>query len=164
MPTKFRTPYTERKKVTRKFRLKSMTKQSMKDETNINNIMRKFEKNGVIAHLNEKQKQYGDYTEVQDYQASLNQVMHAQELFMELPATIRTRFSNDPGQFLSFVQDPKNQKELVDLGLATAPEPIQTEYVKGESTGKPVKANPNPGNQQAPVTPNPNSSAENPAT
>jgi len=98
----------------------SMTHQSHKDECDINNIMRKFEKFGVLEHRNNYQGQYGDFTAVpQDYQEAINSVIAAQEMFLELPSKIRRRFGNDPGAFLDFASDPENQQSMVDMGLAT---------------------------------------------
>jgi hypothetical protein len=41
-------------------------------------------------------------------------------MFMSLPAKIRSRFQNDPGAFLDFVQNPENRDEMIELGLAKA--------------------------------------------
>lgn len=97
----------------------SMTHQSHKDECDINNIMRKFEKFGVLEHRNNYQGQYGDFTAVpQDYQEAMSSVLAAQEMFLELPSKIRRRFGNDPGAFLDFATDPQNGSEMVAMGLA----------------------------------------------
>lgn len=42
---------------------------------------------------------------------------------MTLPAKVRDRFSNDPGKFLAFVDDPKSREEMYELGLAKRPDP-----------------------------------------
>lgn len=100
-------------------------KQAMKAECDINNIMAKYVKTGAVSHFNAKGARYGDVPAV-SYHEALNTVIAARELFEGLPAKIRTRFQNDPGQFLAFVQDPNNTAEAVELGLATArpaPEP-----------------------------------------
>jgi len=96
----------------------TLTKQSFKNESNINNIMARYEKTGIVEHISAKSPQYGDFSEISDYQDNLNKVLMAEELFDSLPAKIRAEFSNDPGSFLDFVTNPENNQKMVDLGLA----------------------------------------------
>ncbi len=95
----------------------SRAKQSFSNECDINKIMERFEKDGVLEHVNHHQGQYGDFLGVQPYNESLNQVMAAQGMFNSLPANIRTRFDNDPAKFLDFVADPENIPEMREIGL-----------------------------------------------
>lgn len=104
----------------------SMARQSAKDECDINLIMKRHEKTGIIEHLNVHGGDYGDFTDVpQDYQSALNQVLLADQMFSSLPARLRSRFQNNPGEFIAFVEDERNRQELVELGLArpVPPEP-----------------------------------------
>lgn len=103
----------------------SLTKQSFKKDCDINHIMSKYEKTGLIEHVSRYQGQYGDFSELQDYQTSLNQVILADEMFMSLPATIRSQFENDAGKFLSFVDDPNNLDKMIEMGLAK-PRPVES--------------------------------------
>lgn len=96
----------------------SLVKQSFKDECDINSIMKKWEKSGVISHAKEAEGLYGDFSDVKDYQSALDAVIHAQELFDGFPAELRARFQNDPAQFLDFVDNPSNMEEMISLGLA----------------------------------------------
>lgn len=112
----------------------SLTKQSFKDECDINNIMNKWVKNGILTHVSRYQGRYEDLSGAQDYHTSLNQVIAAQEAFETLPATIRSRFQNDPGEFLSFVSDPANLNEMKELGLI--PSDVVTEAVKPADLSK----------------------------
>lgn len=93
------------------------THQSFQAECDINTIMAKYKKTGVIAHVNRYQGRYGDFFDVQGYHESLHQVLDAQEAFLSLPAALRARFQNDPGQFLDFVGNPANVDEMRSLGL-----------------------------------------------
>lgn len=95
----------------------SLTKQSLSDECDINVIMARFEKTGVLSHSNPDSPRYGDFADVVDYDESLRVVMDAEEAFMSLPAKVRARFENDPSQIIEFVRDPANMKEAVSLGL-----------------------------------------------
>lgn len=96
----------------------SLTKQSMSDDCDINAIMARFEKTGVLTSVNESSPRYGEYADVVDYDESLRIVMDAQEAFADLPAKVRAKFENDPGQFLDFVGNPANAEEMVTLGLS----------------------------------------------
>jgi len=98
----------------------SLTHQAMAKECDINSIMAKWQKTGIIEHRNEHQGQYGDYTVItSDYQEALNAVLAADEMFSSLPANVRKKFDNDPGQFIEYASDPKNAQGMVKLGLAT---------------------------------------------
>lgn len=99
------------------------TKRSSLKECDINSIMAKYEKTGIIEHVKQFSGRYDDFTMVQDYHESLNQVMAAQEAFMTLPAQLRSRFKNDPAEFLEFVGNPDNKNEMISLGLVDAPTP-----------------------------------------
>lgn len=94
------------------------TKQSFANESNINIIMKKYEKTGLIDHLNQFEGKYGDFIAYQDYHSSMNLIREAGEAFMTIPATVRAKFENDPAKFLEFAQNPENHDELVEMGLA----------------------------------------------
>ena len=95
----------------------SRTKQSFAAETNINNIMAKFEKTALLEHVTEYQGQYGDFTSVpQDFHQAMNQVRDAEIMFMTIPAKIRETYKNDPGEFLEFVENA-TEEELREAEL-----------------------------------------------
>lgn len=95
-----------------------MTKQSFKEESDINNIIAGFDRTGMILNLNKKEPFYGDVSDIGDYQACLMKVQRAQELFDDLSAEVRLRFDNDPAKLVLFLSDSKNLDEAVKLGLA----------------------------------------------
>ena len=99
----------------------------MKDDCDINRIMLKYQKTGVLDHAKTYQGQYSDFSQVTgDYQEHMNAVIQANEMFMSLPSSVRKQFDNDPGEFLAFVDDPNNADEMVSLGLREAPsEPLE---------------------------------------
>jgi len=113
----FRTAFGERKRVSFETVGVSMTRQSFKKDCDINYIMAKYQKTGLIEHVNRYQGNYGDFLTVDDYQSSMIKVMQANEAFESLPSSLRKRFSNDPAEFLSFVQNPDNRDEMIELGL-----------------------------------------------
>jgi len=94
-----------------------MTKQCFKDECDINNIMAKYKRTGVLDHLAGQLPTYGDFDSEATYQQALNQVIAAQESFDALPAHIRDRMNNDPGTLMAFMANADNQAEAERLGL-----------------------------------------------
>lgn len=96
----------------------SLTDQSMAQECDINRILAKYQKTGVIDHLNRYEGSYGDFLDVpSDYQAAIDQVMAADEAFAALPSTLRRRFNNSVPEFLLYVSDPANRDEMQSLGM-----------------------------------------------
>lgn len=94
----------------------SLTKQSFRDECDINTIVRNFGLTGELPD-NVRVPQYGDFTGISDYQSAMNAVIAADAAFMELPAELRARFHNDPQALLEFVSNDNNYDEAVKLGL-----------------------------------------------
>lgn len=109
----------------------SRTLQSDAEAADINNILKRYEKTGLLPDMILENPRYGDFSDVPSYQEALEIVTRSHEQFAALDAHIRQRFSNDPALFLEFAQNPANMKEMVKLGLATekAPEttPVQPE-------------------------------------
>lgn len=95
----------------------SMTKQSFKDECDINKIMDKFQRTGVISHYATHAPTYGDASPV-EYLDALLVISTANEMFAELPSSVRKRFNNNPEEFLEFAQNPDNLEECRKMGLA----------------------------------------------
>lgn len=103
--------------------------------------MAKYLRTGDITHVSTKMPQYGDFSTVPDYKSALDQVNEAMELFMEMPADVRTRMENDPQKLIEFLDDPNNFEEGVELGLYEAPEesgaPETPEVPAAEPEGEP---------------------------
>lgn len=99
----------------------SEVQQDMRDECDINFIMAKYQKSGLIEHVNRIDGSYGDFMHASDYQTSLNEVLAARAAFDSLPSSLRYRFQNDPAQFLEFVQNDSNRDEMIQLGLIEVP-------------------------------------------
>lgn len=97
------------------------TKQSFKDECDINQIMSRYQKTGVLDFVAKHAPQYGDSTGV-DFRQGLDTVIRARQMFEDLPSSIRAKFQNDPGAFLDFCSDPANRSEMAEMGLLK-PEP-----------------------------------------
>lgn len=114
----------------------SRTKQSFRDECDINHILRQFNVIGQLPAAS-VQPQYGDFSGITDYQSALNAVIAAQDSFLALPAKIRAKFQNDPALFVEFASDEANKDEMKALGLlreeaAIAAVTSPSEPVQGE--------------------------------
>jgi len=137
---KFKAAYTAMPRVQFETTGPSLARQAMKAECDINNVMRKYEKTGVLEHRNTFEGSYGDYTDApQDYHEAINQVMAADAMFASLPATIRRRFGNDPAEYVNFLMDPANREEMRRMGLT---KPAEGEVLEEATTPakKPSKA------------------------
>lgn len=119
----------------------SLTKQSHKEECDINNIVKAFSLTGQITHLNERAAAgvYADLPDQVDYQEALNTVIQGEVAFASLPSSIRERFSNDPAEFLAFMANPDNQEEMIKLGLAVDKRPPPSTEPVVSSTPEPEK-------------------------
>lgn len=97
-----------------------LTKQEFKDESDVNNIMRKYQKQGIITWQSRVTPEFMQ-TDPIDFQDAMNIVNDSNRQFSELPSDIRKEFSNDPKKFFEFVSDPKNADKMYDLGIAKRP-------------------------------------------
>lgn len=90
------------------------TVQSFKDSCDINKIVARAARAGTLSHLEQFGGRYGDFADF-DYQDAMNRIAEAKSIFHALPAELRREFGNDPGRFLSFVNDPQNAERLPEL-------------------------------------------------
>ncbi len=111
----FRTAYGKRKRLRKKPVGTTLTKQAFAKECDVNNIVARYMKTGVLDHLAAKPPVYGD-VEGSDLHTLMNVVAEAHSAFEEMPDVLRARFSS-PHELVSFVSDEGNRAEAVDLGL-----------------------------------------------
>lgn len=113
----------------------SLTKQADMKEADVNFIMKKYEKTGLLPTI-QGVPQYGDFSQVTNYHEAILQIQEAHEAFEALPAKLRLRFGNDPGEFVEWIDNPANQQEAIKLGLIageleeSAPAPASAEAGK----------------------------------
>jgi len=110
------------------------------DECDVNQILKKFQKTGLVNHLAHGTPQYGDFTNVTSYQDAVEQVREAERAFLELPANIRRRFENNPTNLVVFMANPENADEARELGL-----------LPGKSRAKPAEQVTDPVTSPAPA-------------
>jgi phage internal scaffolding protein len=118
-----RTRFSEPNRVTVAKGGESQVQQHMKEETDINTIVSRYLKTGVLGNpsTNARQPMFGDFTGM-EYMDMRNAIADIDQQFMSLPAKVRGKFSNDPYQLIRFVNDPANIKESLKMGLIAVPE------------------------------------------
>lgn len=94
-----------------------ITKQSHKAECDIHNILRQYQRTGIIAHVQRARPSYLDLPDLSDFQTSLHVLREAEEAFAALPSRVRDHFANDPANFLAAFNDPKQAEQLRAFGL-----------------------------------------------
>lgn len=93
----------------------SLTDQQWAKDCDVNHILAQFTKTGrSIPPLT---GQYADLSTAPEYMEALNTIINAESAFNSLPARTRARFDNDPAQLLSFLEDPSNRDEAIQLNL-----------------------------------------------
>lgn len=117
------------------------TKQSFLKQTNINSIVARYVKTGLMDHVSANPGVFADVSAVGDYQGMLNKVISAKEAFTALPANLRSRFNHDPAQLIEFVSDESNRDEAIKLGIIPKPKAAVKSVVK-EPVVAPVVSKP----------------------
>ena len=113
--TRFNKPKTQPPEITGIMK----TEQHHKNDCDINQIIARASKTGYTkAHS----LAYNDLANIPDYHEAMNAIAKAKENFDAMPSKLRNRFSNDPGKFLNFVQNPENTEEAMKLGIFNKPE------------------------------------------
>lgn len=101
----------------------SRTKQSDKDNCDINLIVKRHASTGHVSHLNPAAPQFGDFTGAGDLKTAMDQVAAAEDRFMELPPEVRRAADNDPFQLLAMLESEQGQTELEEAGLVLTDRP-----------------------------------------
>jgi len=129
-----RSAYKPHDRVVKEFHLPSRTQQSFKDETNINTIMAKYQKTGLIDHVNEHGPTYGEQPMAVDFHEAMNLVADANTMFAELPSSVRANFDNDPSAFLDYIADDERREALLNDKKINPEDPEDTQAASAEET------------------------------
>lgn len=110
------------------------TRQEFAAECDINVLLDRYEKTGVLTHYSRVEPVYMDLSNgVPDLATALAYLEHAQESFMQLNASARREFDNDPVKFVDFASRPENIERMREWGLApplpVEPRPVQVEVI-----------------------------------
>lgn len=109
--------YRKHNRVTLDCGSEQITKQSHKAECDIHNILKQYQRTGIITHVQSARPLYTDLPDSLDYQQSLNTIMAAEQAFFALPAKVRDHFRNDPAAFLAAFSDPSQESFLREHGF-----------------------------------------------
>ena len=138
-PTIIRSALSPQKRVGITFPAIGRTKQDGKDACDINKIMHRYIRVGVLDHVSKYEPQYGEHTGL-DFQEAINLVDEANTMFAALPSQTRAAFENNPAQFMDWVSNPENLAQI-QQGTA-APEP--TPATQNTEDSSPPSSTPNP--------------------
>lgn len=94
-----------------------LTDPSFKNQCDINVIMQQYAKTGLFPSSNSREPRYIDNTQIPNLEKAYEIVTNAENLFYDLPPTIRKLMDNDPSQLENFINDPKNKNILISEGL-----------------------------------------------
>lgn len=115
-PVRIYTAYDPPPKVGVECRDKSLARESERDACDINFIMKRYEKTGVLPEA-VREGFFADVTAIGDYRSVRDRMIVAEQVFMQLPAVERAKYENDASVFMDFASDAANAEELRRLGL-----------------------------------------------
>ena len=90
------------------------TEQHHRDLSDVNNIIKKYRRSGVIEHGNAGEPVYLDCTGL-DYRTMMDKLVRVQRTFNQLPAKERQRFGNDPSLYLMELERLEQEKKLNEV-------------------------------------------------
>ncbi|QXP08653.1 MAG: internal scaffolding protein [Arizlama microvirus] len=94
----------------------TLTEQAHKDVCNVNKIIKKYDKTGLISHVSKVNAQYGDVSGM-EFRQAVEMIMKVNTEFAAMPSEVRSRFKNDPANLLNFMSNPLNRDEAIKIGL-----------------------------------------------
>lgn len=129
----FKTPYNhdtnaESNRVALTCLDESKTQQHFKNEVDINVIISRFMKTGLLPHV-QLPPTYGEFSNERDYHSDLQRIQQVNAVFYKLDADVRQHYNNDPGTWLKDVQvhiDTGNREGLRAMGLDVPDPPEPT--------------------------------------
>jgi len=111
----------------------TMTRESFRDECNINSIMAKAQR-GINVPINSKSPLFQDVSDIGTFQSMHLRMQEIKDEFLHnVPAEIRLRHGNDPGRFADWLQKPENKDEAIRLGLIVDPERAATMRIEAQA-------------------------------
>lgn len=135
----FRGNYKRGERLQTKFdKTKSRTEQAHKQEVDINFILKRYRKTGILP-VASRTPQFGDATVITDFHKSMQVVAQGKSEFAKLPAAERLKYKNDPKLWI----------ESLDAGLKAALSKRAEDAKKADEDAKkavPPNPAPNPPN------------------
>lgn len=108
-----------------KFTLPSKTEQCHRSDCDINTIIARYNKTGVLGTSTQVREMiYGDFSSIPDRLFSETAMADAKERFMKLPLDVRKHFDHDMGKLLAALNDPSQIPTLENLGIFKKSVPV----------------------------------------
>lgn len=95
-----------------------MTKQYFKDECNVNNIVRRFQQDGVIPVTTNVAPQYGHAPNL-EFKEALDLVLSGRQEFASLSDSVRQGFGNDENRYFQFLDTYQRDPTAYDALLSS---------------------------------------------
>ena len=117
-----------------------LTEQSHKAQCDVNKIIAKYDKTGLITHVSSIKADFGDIPMV-DYKEMHDRLVKMQNEFDKLPYQVKKRFGNSSYNLIAFMENAENRKEAEELGLISRSWTDKTDGIgehvkKGENVNK----------------------------
>lgn len=106
----------ERHRFTTEVGTESKTKQSFRDDCDINKIVARYKATGMYPQTG-KTPTYGDFSMADGLHSAMNLVQEAQQEFDRLPSAVRNLCENNPENLLRALADEELTAELAEAGL-----------------------------------------------
>lgn len=120
----FNTRYKPGKSPSISFTLPSMTEQYHRDEVDINTIISKYQRTGVLGTSTQvRETFFGDFSNVDTKFEAALALKEAESRFMDLPSSVRAAYDHDALKFMRALNDDTQIAKLVSLGVYKAPAP-----------------------------------------
>jgi hypothetical protein len=97
-------------------RPKYVTEQSHKKMCDVNNIIRKYDKTGLLTHVSNMEYRFGAMSSM-DFKQMNDQIAEFKSNVEALPSSIRKELGVTPMNVLKWFEDPKNRDRAIELGL-----------------------------------------------
>ena len=122
----FFTRYNPGHSPTLKCTLPSKTEQCHREDCDINTIINRYKKTGVLGDSASQVRDmvFGDFSSMPDRLTSEIAVAEAKENFMKLPLNVRSHFDHDMGKLLKALNDPAQIPTLENLGIVKKAAPV----------------------------------------
>lgn len=143
-------------RVPKKHHSPTLTEQHHAKACDINTIMAKYVKTGLVEHISRYQPQYGDVTAT-EFKESMDTVANVITEFEELPAFVRAHYRN-PENYLHAISTKEGVEELRSL----RPSGMQYDDEGVRETAQKPQKSPQEASQPIPAqTPDPAQNAQN---
>lgn len=102
-----------------------LTDQSFKNDADINVIVERFNKTGILPTI-ERKSYFADVTEIPTLEQAFDIVDKAREQFGKLPAEVRRKMGDNPANLENFINDEDNAEFLKKHGVLIEKTPDPT--------------------------------------